>query len=77
MKQRTTDANTDTVAAFVEKNIQADSNLLQTYEGVRQIALAFEQAQRGHYQLDMYQVYLTALLVNRSGSSQALKLGAG
>ena len=31
MKQRTTEVNTDKVADFIEKKIQADNNLLQTY----------------------------------------------
>ena len=49
MKQRTTNVNTDKLARFVETKIMADNTLLETYEGVRQIALRFEQAQRGHY----------------------------
>ena len=69
MKQRTTDVNTDKVAAFIEKKIMANNNLLQTYEGMKLIAQKFESAPRGHYQLDEYQVYIAALLASATGSS--------
>jgi DNA-binding ferritin-like protein (Dps family) len=49
MKQRTTEVNTDKVAAFIEKKIQTDNTLLETYNGVTMIAQGFESAPRGHY----------------------------
>ena len=54
IKQRTTDVNTEKVARFIETQIQADNDLLQTNEAMKQIAHKFENAPRGHYYLDEY-----------------------